>query len=476
MSPREERLINRFVESGLEGEELAAFQELLLRDAEARQCYYDLTVVDHLLGERRGSFAAAPTLREGWAGGRERRARLLAASGWAAALVAGLWAVFFALPRDKQAADVRLPGPEIHGSADSRIVIAQRQEGGGWRPGEWMRIERGSASLRLSPHVSAHIQGPAAVELLDPSGNLRMLEGKARFVVGSGGEGFEVHAPGGLIRDLGTAFSVEVFADGTTDVQVDQGAIEVLPEGKNRGSATLQAGQALRLGLDGESQAIRHDVARFRLGLPQAETLFEDDFETSADTPLAAHRPQVGGSWEILEEYNPTLLRQGRLDTSSGPRLLRAGLQSHAAPDARAVYVFTFEMLPPEWIHDKERLQDGFESITLLGEGGQGVIHVQAAAADGHRWCLRDESDVPASPLTNISALWKHTLTLCYGMDGRVTLHDGASAQAPIIAECMVAVPQALGGILLTNRFGGDLAIDRMTARLLRGPGGAGGD
>ena len=48
---------------------------------------------------------------------------------------------------------------------------------------------------------------------------------------------------------------------------------------------------------------------------------------------------------------------------------------------------------------------------------------------------ITDERSKAVTALTPVCALWTHSLTLCYGLDGLATLHDGATAQAPVIAE-----------------------------------------
>ncbi len=215
---------------------------------------------------------------------------------------------------------------------------------------------------------------------------------------------------------------------------------------------------------------IRLPNQHFRAGLPQQVILFDDDFRTDAEQPLENHNPLVGGSWKIVAEVNPTVVRNHVLDTSSGARRLFAPLSPHDATGARSVYIFTFQVVPPTMIDDKVNRKGGEETISLVDSAGREILSVFAKASHGHRWQLRDDFSMAVTALTPVCALWTHSLTLCYGLDGRATLHDGATAQAPVIAELHIASPTAVSGIQISNRDGGDLAFSRIQTALLPAP------
>ncbi len=182
---------------------------------------------------------------------------------------------------------------------------------------------------------------------------------------------------------------------------------------------------------------------------------------------LTEHSPLVGLEWSAQSEREPTTLSRSRLDTSFGARELVARLPPHPEPSARDVYLFHFDFLQPEHMQDKEKRQDGFESITILCTREKPLFSIRALAEHGHRWFLHNDTDGSSSPLTLVGALWPHKLTVCFDLNGRVTLHDGPTAQAPIIAELFIADPLQVGALLLTNRTGGDLALNRIEAGIL---------
>lgn len=471
MTPRQESLINRWIEGDLPPAEAAAVERLLAEDPEARRVCYDLLAVDRLLEDRMDGKSEPIGLMDAIASDTaDRRARFRPRSvHWAAlaaAVVFLLAGVFFLQTRHSGESAT---GPIISGSTDSRITIAQRQDTSHWAVGELLRLERGTASIRLNKTVSANFEGPAAIELLDPSGNVRIMEGRASVDVGPGRTAYDMHVPGGVLRDLDSRYITEVMPDGITNVRVESGFLEVRPRDAVA-PVYLKSGDALRLDPDGKYQPIRLPNFHFRSGLPRQMALFLDDFNAEDNTALTDHNPRIGKPWSVLSETNPTQLRNRRLDTSSGARRLVANLANHGTQGPRAVYIFSFDLAPPEWIHDKVKRQGGIEYLTLLDASDNPVVSIAAKASNSHRWQLVDERTKATTALTPVCALWTHSLTLCYGLDGLVTLHDGATAQAPIIAELHVSVPPSAAGILIGNFDGGDLALSRMEATLLPAP------
>jgi hypothetical protein len=292
------------------------------------------------------------------------------------------------------------------------------------------------------------------------------LEGMVSFAVGETGNHLDVRVPGGILRNLDARFTAEVFTDGIANVRMESGFLEVRPR-KNSEPVYLTKGEALRLESNGDSVPIRLPNQHFQSGLPQQVMLFQDRFDEEENTPLSDHRPQFGQSWEPVWEDNPTLIRNHILDTSTGARRLLARLSPHDPTGSRCVYVFTFHFVPPTMIDDKVNRKDGVEAITLVDPTGKEILSVFATAINGHRWQLRDDVSQAVTALTPVCALWTHSLTLCYGLDGRVTLHDGSTAQAPVVAELHIADPSSVMGFEISNRNGGDIALSEVETGFL---------
>lgn len=475
MNPRTDALLNRFLDGDLEAAESAALQRMMIEDPELRQAYYGLLAVDSLLAEQGESLSPPQEVIGLIAGGidvgRVHAFPWVKSLAIAAIVLLTLFSTFLLFR--KAPATVVAPlverGPTITGSTDSRMTVAQRQNGSEWAADEVLRLERGSAVLKLNPTATANVGGPASIELVDLSGNVRLLEGMASFTIGEAGNHLDVHIPGGVLRNLDSRFTAEVFPDGMTNVRVESGMVEIRPR---RGTAPiyLKANESVQLKPDGTSTRIRLPNQHFRSGLPKQVILFQDNFQTGEGRPLNKHRPRSGLSWKVLSEANPTLIRDQILDTSTGARRLLARLAPHESIGSQDVYIFTFHFVPPAMIDDKINRMEGVETISLVDSSGAAILSVLATATNSHRWQLRNDSSETVSPLTPVCSLWTHALTLCYGMDGRATLHDGSTAQAPIIAELHLAAPKPVKGILIANLHGGDMAFSAIEAAFLPGP------
>jgi len=472
VNSRLENLLNRWLDGELDAPEAAAVQRMLIEDPAARKAYYDLLLVDQMLDEQVEGRTSSRGMFGGLVGtpaqGPKRR-RLHAGYVAVAALVTLSLSAAFFLARKGPAnpAPAGQSGPLVNGSIDSRMTIAQRDDTSEWAVGEILRLERGTAAIRLNRVTAANFEGPAAVELLDAAGNVRLLEGMASFQVHAAGNCFDVHVPGGILRDKDSRFTTQVLSEGIANVRVESGLLEIHPRGFAE-PLYLRSGESLRLEHDGSTTPIRLPDQHFRSGLPQPVVLFRDNFQEDEGRALEQHQPYVGQSWQVpVAGDRPTILHNHSIDTTGSPRRLLARLAPHEAIGPRAVYVFTFHLLPPANLANKIWDQGGIEFITLEDGAGKPCLSLMAAAISGHRWQLRDETSKAMPALTPVCALWTHTLTLCYGLDGRVTLHDGATAQTPIIAELRVAAPLPVAGILIGNHDGGDLAFAGIETTLL---------
>lgn len=472
MNPRIDTLLNRWLDGQLAPAEAAAVQRMMIEDPKVRRAYYELLMVDQLVAEQSEEISPPSEmmniLASGIETGRDRNVHFGKVMAIAAVLLLTLFSTFLYLHRRPATAEDSTAnhGPRITVSTDSRLTVAQRQHPSHWAVGEILRLERGTAVLQLNSNATANVEGPAAIELLDSSGNIRLLEGMVSFTVGETGNYLEVHVPGGILRNIDARFTAEVFTDGITNVRVESGFLEVRPR-KGREPVYLTKDEALRLEPNGDSVPIRLPNQHFRSGLPQQVVLFQDRFDGGEYSPLKDHRPQSGLSWESLYEDNPTLIRNHVLDTSTGARLLLARLSPHDASGSRCVYVFTFHFVPPIMIDDKINRKDGVEAISLVDPTGKEILSVFATAINGHRWQLRDDISQAVTALTPVCALWTHSLTLCYGLDGRATLHDGSTAQAPVVAELHIEDPRPVMGFEISNRNGGDIALSEVETAFL---------
>jgi ferric-dicitrate binding protein FerR (iron transport regulator) len=113
-----------------------------------------------------------------------------------------------------------------------------------------LRMDTGSLRFRISSGAVVDVEGPVILEFVNPM-RLRLLLGNVTIDVGSEAKGFVLDTASALLMDIGTRFGASVGNDGSTDVLVLEGEVEVyrageLPTQKSR-LASLYEGEAARM-------------------------------------------------------------------------------------------------------------------------------------------------------------------------------------------------------------------------------------
>lgn len=462
------RLLNRLIDGSISPDDFVRVQNLLRNDPELRQEYYDLLAVDQLLVEAYEvpDYIAvhAQAMDDSWAVRRVRRGMMTRALLAAAAVLMAAVGTFVFIR-------ARQPEVRLSGSSDSHYVI-DGVVGNGEEPeiGESIELKHGVLNVALGPYVEACIEAPALFHLRDRSGTIHLDRGSAFFQIAPGGKGFEVHTPGGVIRDIGTKFGVRVSASGRVETHVASGLVDI----ERTPGAPIQrvsAGEAVAWTRTENFVPKKTETDGFLQSLPIETPLLVDDFNAPNGTPMGGRMPRTGLAWSVQRELGTSVIRSGALDTSYGPRTISAHFAEGTSGSQRSVFVATLTTRTPEQTADKSYRHDAAESITLLGSDGSAVFSLVARASRDHRWQLRDDSNGRLSIGTRVSALSEHTLTLSYEQEsGMVRLFDGPSTQANLLDELRVASGVALGSISVSNDEGGDVALDSLSVRLVRYP------
>lgn len=114
--------------------------------------------------------------------------------------------------------------------------------------GGMLKLDRGLASITFDTGAEVTLQGPASF-LLESQAKSRLDSGRASAYVPEQARGFVIHTPTSYVRDLGTAFSLEVRDDRDTDLHVIEGEVEVAATGRTavREPRILRQNEAVRL-------------------------------------------------------------------------------------------------------------------------------------------------------------------------------------------------------------------------------------
>ncbi|WP_197527425.1 FecR family protein [Pirellulimonas nuda] len=126
------------------------------------------------------------------------------------------------------------------------------------QPGDVIRVTSGRLSLEYSHGTKVVLHSPAAYQLLSDM-KAKMIVGRLKATVSEGGKGFSVATPRATVVDLGTEFGVEVSDDGATDVLVFQGEVDVDLHGDLAGvspAQRLHMGEGVRLDARGTKSRI----------------------------------------------------------------------------------------------------------------------------------------------------------------------------------------------------------------------------
>lgn len=127
--------------------------------------------------------------------------------------------------------------------------------------GDVLRVVEGRLSIKYLNGVSVNLDGPVACELVSPM-EVRMLLGSLTAEVPDGCEGFSVESPRATVVDLGTKFRVNVDSQGSTDVVVFKGEVDVDYRSDPKPTQRLKMGEAVRLdalGTVSRIDSIRND-------------------------------------------------------------------------------------------------------------------------------------------------------------------------------------------------------------------------
>ncbi|MBA2115215.1 LamG-like jellyroll fold domain-containing protein [Bremerella alba] len=161
------------------------------------------------------------------------------------------------------------PTPEVEELRDSGVALLTRKVGvqGGnanvWKEGvtvspQQLTWDTGLIQLEFYSGATLVAEGPASIEIVDAS-NIYLNYGKLRANIPQPAQGFTILAKTLELVDLGTEFGMEVSSDGSVDVQVYEGKVELYEPNSNRNKTTrreLVQGKPLSITADGLSKVI----------------------------------------------------------------------------------------------------------------------------------------------------------------------------------------------------------------------------
>ena len=327
-------LIHELIDGSIGKEEFARLQEIMLRDPEARRDYYALLCTDQMLvdtyemPEQLAAHAKVVTVP---AVKRRKIGKILLAL--AAVLTVGFFTAMVT--------HANTPRVTVTASADSHFLIDGKEASSKfWKKGEVLDVHDGMLVLRLNPSAEASIDGEASLRLISNDGDLELRRGKAFFRAASDSPAFDVKVAGATVRHIGTDFGIRALDDGSCDVHVLDGRVEIKRPGEDK--LVLSSGESASWRDGGPTQRAAAERMAFRQLPPVEQVIFDDDFSEAAGTVLAGKQPDTGKPWRVVEQQGVMTTGGGRLDTSGGFRHLGAIFADLPAGSGREVLVTTF--------------------------------------------------------------------------------------------------------------------------------------
>ncbi|MEM7454763.1 MAG: FecR family protein [Planctomycetota bacterium] len=129
-------------------------------------------------------------------------------------------------------------------------------------------LVEGIAHLSFDNGVGVTLEGPVQFELTSVDVT-RLRSGVLTATVPPGAEGFRVDTPLAQVIDLGTAFGIEQNPDGTSNVSVFDGEVEIVSDNVS-GKHLLTEGNSVQLAVDGTVSEVEFAADRFEKLWPAA--------------------------------------------------------------------------------------------------------------------------------------------------------------------------------------------------------------
>jgi hypothetical protein len=256
MSNEARRLIAAWLQGEITPEDFAALQKLLLADASARHLLRREVNLDLVLREQTVVSDGLKAWSEPQTSAKvitmpQKRRRL-----WPALAMAASVALFFSIGSffygGSQALKAEAAREETNlGCAILTHVVnaewlgddADKRTGDTLGPGT-LKLACGFAQIEFFSGATLLLEGDAELEIVSPWEAV-CHSGKARVRVPPPAQGFQLHAPGMRLVDLGTEFGVQVNPeDLSSEVHVFEGEVEAYPV--NKELINLKQGEGLR--------------------------------------------------------------------------------------------------------------------------------------------------------------------------------------------------------------------------------------
>ena len=195
---------------------------------------------------------------------------------------------------------------------------------------ETLEIESGLVELRFLAGASAVLNGPARMKIQGPK-EIALDIGKLSVRMDENENGFIVKTPDGRVRDLGTAFGVNVSRTGSSEVAVYDGEVDVSGSSQAAPFRKVMAGQSVTLHRSGKVSEVKEfdeedTEENFTLNKPDYRIeAYKDAFVRGGDMVGLGENRNYGSEHELHVKFDSASVRYNRrtwigFDISEIPR------------------------------------------------------------------------------------------------------------------------------------------------------------
>lgn len=399
MKKADHHLVQQVLDGDVTRETFDGFQRRLRDEPELAKFYREYAMLHHTLYEEfeDGHFSEpVPSA----ASSRMLGFPVLLAIAVALALAA---AIFWIQPWSRGEAERNVALVTFSVDAVWSIEGTSRNLGGatGVARGCELRLSQGRASISLEPSVVTVLEGPAQVKFLSEN-SLHLERGRGFFRRGGTGGGLTVTTPRLTAKDSGTAFGIEVVADGPDELHVLEGKVQIVSKGEEE-SMQLVAGDAARVPVIGAIERFPSDGRRFATGLGKFRTVVSGPFDR-------AH-------WRV--DYGRPSISEQRIEGANYSVFLRLPEPEPAGSDR--VLLATLDVGKPV---GGDFHADGWAGMSFFSKGGE-VLFFGDSFGTKATWSLDVKQRIPVI-LPEHPVIGPRIVTLRYDpYSGDVSLHEG---------------------------------------------------
>lgn len=301
-----ESLVNKLLDGSITEAEHGDLERLLLSNPEAQESYFklldldtDLRAMSHSQGVAPQTVATTSSRRRSW--------RSVAVLVGGLALAASLLVATFV----RQPFDVSVPVASTEIPHDAILIQsaggqffrdAMPLAGQPLKSRHTYALTDGLIELKFRNGAEVILEAPAVLEVASGD-RLVVRQGLCSVHAPPGAEGFRVVTPQSEVVDLGTRFSVAVAEGGDTEVQVIEGAAEIIkPNVASEKPLLLKEREASR-STGGQLRSIEFSGKQYRRDLPDRVIAIQiDSTDGEPSSLLKAVLVQRGG---VPIEYRP---------------------------------------------------------------------------------------------------------------------------------------------------------------------------